>query len=823
MARSLRKTIESAADKVGGAEEPTSKVQEFLECMAQYDREFEKWEKRVEKILKRYRGPSSGEKGSTGARFNILWSNVQTLVPATFSKLPQPDVSRRFKDQDPVGRVSSMLLERSLEFEITHYTDYRATLRQCVMDRFLGGRGTGWIRYEPHFKGVEEGSSKPAQDDGVQITEDTDESPVEEQIDYECAPIDYVHWRDFGHEVARTWEEVTKVWRRVYMGEDAVKERFGEEIAKELPYDATPEGMNRADKTAQSERKKQAVVIELWDKTEGKAYWFSKSMKKILDEKDDPLKLQDFFPCPRPLYSTLTNETLVPVPDFTLYQDQAKTLDLLQDRASGLAEMLQVKGTYDASIPELARLFTEGVNGQLIAGKDWARFAEKNGMKGSLALVDLTPIAAALQTCQEAFKTETERVYEITGISDIIRGQTAPSETATAQQIKGQYASLRLRSMQDEVARFATECLQLKAQVICSKYTPQTIAAISAADQLNETDKPLVFTAAPAQVQPGMVPNVQLPPQEPQPTGPAMALLIGKDRLADPEADSPNPMRSFRIEVAADTLVQLDEEAEKKSRMEFVQSVGQYLEKALPVVQASPAAGPLVLELLGFGVRGFKVGKGLEGQIDAAIDGLKKSAQNPQPRPPDPAVVKAQMDKESEQARLQAEGQREQARLAHDQQVQQAADSHQQAQAAAEARLREQESNLTHQRELAKIAAQERADQRQDSFNRWKVDADNARAITVAEISAKSAMDTALLSAEQAANEEVNKDLGGSGGKERRGATKPIDALSKMHKESLDTHGKTLEAIAGLAKAVTAPKRLIRTPDGRAAGVETIP
>jgi hypothetical protein len=785
--------------------------------MVQYDREFQKWEKRSEKILKRYRGPTPSETGNTGAKFNILWSNVQTLVPATFSKLPQPDVSRRFKDQDPVGRVASMLLERSLEFEITHYTDYRSTLRQCVYDRFLGGRGTAWIRYEPHFKGAQEDeSTKTEKSDGDQITEDTQDSPVEEQIDYECAPIDYVHWKDFGHDVARTWEEVTKVWRRVYMSEDAVKERFGDEIAKGLSYDATPEGLNKADRTAQSEMKKQAVIIELWCKTEGKAYWFSKSMKKILDEKDDPLKLQDFFPCPRPLYSTLTNESLVPVPDFTLYQDQAKTLDLLQDRASGLAEMLQVKGTYDASVPELARLFTEGVNGQLIPGKNWAAFAEKNGMKGSLSLVDLTPIAAALQTCQEAFKTETERVYEITGISDIIRGQTAASETATAQQIKGQYASLRLRSMQDEVARFATECLQLKAQVICSKYTPQTIAAISAADQLNETDKPLVFTAAPAPAQPGMpAQNMAMGQPEPQPTGPAMALLIGQDRLQNPEADSPNPMRSFRIEVAADTLVQLDEEAEKKSRMEFVQNTGAFLEKALPVVQASPAAGPLVLELLGFGVRGFKIGKGIEGQIDAAVDMLKKAAQTPKPTPPDPTVVKAQMDQQTEQARL-----------AHDQQVQQAEDAHQQAEAAAKYKLQEQESQLTHQRELAKIAAQERADQRQDSFNRWKVEADNARAIVVAEISAKSAMDTALVSAEAAANKEVQDDLGDAGAGEAAATTKrrtkPIEALSKMHKESMDTHGKTLEAIAGIAKSLSAPKRLVRGPDGKAVGVETV-
>ena len=69
-----------------------------------------------------------------------------------------------------------MILERSLDFEITHYSDYRSTMRQCVQDRFLGGRGTAWIRYEPHFK-----TEKGEPDDGVQVTEDTDEAPAQQE------------------------------------------------------------------------------------------------------------------------------------------------------------------------------------------------------------------------------------------------------------------------------------------------------------------------------------------------------------------------------------------------------------------------------------------------------------------------------------------------------------------------------------------------------------------------------------------------------------------------------------------------------------------
>src|SRR3954463_3409718 len=149
----------------------SDELQGWLDSISTYEREFKKWEGRVEKILKRYRDERNDR--NDNARFNVLWSNVQTLVPATFSRLPVPDVTRRFKDNDPVGRVAALILERALDFEIQHYNDYRATLDQSVHDRFLGGRGTAWVRYEPHFKAL---PGKP--DDGVQITEDADEPEI---------------------------------------------------------------------------------------------------------------------------------------------------------------------------------------------------------------------------------------------------------------------------------------------------------------------------------------------------------------------------------------------------------------------------------------------------------------------------------------------------------------------------------------------------------------------------------------------------------------------------------------------------------------------
>ena len=71
-------------------------VQRYLDVMSTYDREFKRWEGRVEKIIKRYRDDRM--QTTSQSHYNILWSNVQTLKAATFSRMPKADVSRRFKD-----------------------------------------------------------------------------------------------------------------------------------------------------------------------------------------------------------------------------------------------------------------------------------------------------------------------------------------------------------------------------------------------------------------------------------------------------------------------------------------------------------------------------------------------------------------------------------------------------------------------------------------------------------------------------------------------------------------------------------------------------
>src|ERR1700675_154291 len=225
MAKTVRESLESV----------DSDYNKWIEAIAQYDKDFAKWEKRVQDILKIYRRETNVITHNTPAKFNVLWSNVQTLVPAVFSRVPKADVARRFKDSDPVGRVASQLLERALDFEIESYPDFAGTRRQSVYDRFLGGRATCWVRYEPHFETQQMMPPMPLPQEGVEVSSEVPEPIEVEVLKYEQAPVDYVHWRDFGHTVARTWDEVTAVWRRVYMTREAMVARFGDDLGNEIP------------------------------------------------------------------------------------------------------------------------------------------------------------------------------------------------------------------------------------------------------------------------------------------------------------------------------------------------------------------------------------------------------------------------------------------------------------------------------------------------------------------------------------------------------------------------------------------------------------
>ena len=698
--------------------------------------EDKKWLKRGDKIVKRYRDERQGY-SDAGKRYNILWANIQTMLPALYGRTPRAQVERRWKDKDPVGRAAAVILERALQYEIDHYGDFDNTNKHAVLDRLLPGRGTAWVRFET--KEIAE----------AEIVEEPTELVEQPDGTYECTPTDYVFWKDFRNSPARTWDEVTWVARRIYMSRaDGVK-RFGEDF-KEVPLAHEPIGLDDLSKTgasqAEQESLKKAIVWEIWSKTDKRVYWVAESHNKLLDSKEDPYGLDNFWPCPKPLFATQTTDTLVPVPDYALYQDQAEEIDMLTQRIGMLTEALKVVGVYDASQPAIARMLSEGVNNTLIGVDSWAAFGEKGGLKGTVDFLPLDQVVSALTHCYTAREQAKQVVYEVTGLSDIIRGASMASETATAQQIKSQYASLRLKRMQTEVAQFCSDLLRIKAQIMCDLYSPESLIEMSG---IMGTD------------------DAQYAEQ---------AVMLIKQE----------PSRSFRIEVAADSLVEMDEIGEKQSRTEFMQAFGAVLRDAVPMVQAAPEMGALVGEVLQFVVRTFKGGRQLENVLETTIAKMNEP-KPPAPPPPDPEQIKAQSAMQLEQAKQSAMAQTEQFKAQNAQAIEAA--------------------KMQHAIELENIKQQ----------------AETARAQFRAQLDAETKLQIAAMNAQAAEKPTAQISIDGkdelnSVGEEVRGIAENAASIMSEQNVAIVQAMNSLSEVLG---KMNKPKRreLIRGPDGKASGV----
>ena len=179
----------------------TPYVRQWKDEIDLYERTMEKWCKRGKKIYKRYKDVRSAREEAV-TRFNVLWSNVQTRLPALYARDPKPEVERRFKDRDPIGRQVAEILERALDYTVQHVNPFGRIVRQAVLDYELPGRGTIWVRYVPHFHKLDlhpeqqpSGTGAPADtalegksvtqeehEEGEQLTDDAPDPIAEEAL-----------------------------------------------------------------------------------------------------------------------------------------------------------------------------------------------------------------------------------------------------------------------------------------------------------------------------------------------------------------------------------------------------------------------------------------------------------------------------------------------------------------------------------------------------------------------------------------------------------------------------------------------------------------
>ncbi len=581
-------------------------LKKYLKEVVLAEKEQAEFIRKAKKVVERYRDEDRSKTSEDlPARYNILWSNTETMGPALYNRTPKVEVDRRFKDADPVGRTACQIWERAVQFSIDNY-DFDSVMKAVIKDYQLASRGTAWLRYEPFIS------------NGA--------------VSYQQVSCDHVHFTDFFHSPGKQWAHVRGVGRKVYLNRRQLIERFGKKIGGTIGLDFNGVDSTEDTKrmTSDQEEYRQAKIYEWWDAETMRVVWLSKSYPdNVLDMIDDPLGLHNFFPTPKPLFGTWSTDTLIPIPDYCLYQDQARELDQITIKIALLTDALRLVGVYDASFEKLGGILGNSSQNTLIPIHNYPKFAAQGGFEGVMQWMTLSDIVGALQAAYIARDKIKEEIDEITGIADIIRGSTSPTATtATEQQIKGQFATLRISDRQRDVERYACDLISLQGEIIAEHFEPQTLAMMSGYD---------IST-----------------PQVQEEFMPAVALL---------RAD---PMRSFRITIETDSMVAVDEAMDKQKTTEFLQTVGGFLSSAMDAIGKAPVLAPMMSEMLLFATRRYRAGRGLETAIETAGQALVQMAQQQmsQPPAPDPAMAKIQGDLRLEQVKSQNDFQLKQAELA---------------------------------------------------------------------------------------------------------------------------------------------------------------
>lgn len=595
--------------------------QPVLDAVEQAQRVFDPWLRfcmRIDRIIGAATDIASSfeNSGYVDQEFDLFWSSREILKPAIYSRAAVPAVAPMFSDRDMVATTASEMIERCLvsTFKRSDFNDVMLGVRDGLIDC---ARGVPRIVYESG-----EGKGKRV-----------------------C--FEYVDRADFIHDPARRWSEVGWVAFASHLTERQATKRFGAKKAQLLTYGRKRNEMD-GERIGTAEK---ARVLEVWHKADNRVYWVSEGVDELLDEKPPFLDLEGFWPCPPPAYGTLRPGTLVPVPDYTRYERTLEQINELTRRVHALLQWIRVRGLIpaggDAATAVESALAQQNDDVLLIPVPGAAL------MQGSGQFVQFLPLqefAAAITGLLEARRELIQNYYELSGISDIMRGATNAQETLGAQELKSQYGSVRVREKIDALQCVAKNVAQITAEIMCEKFDQKTLLDMSQMDlptaaEVKRRLKDLTSTAereldaltqqAEAAMRQAQVQGQQIPPEQAeqqfqqaqqqiiakyQPQIDALGKQVTIDAVMELIRDQ--KARAFSVEIATDSTIAPDEQAEKASRAEFLQAFSGTVAAIQPVLAMGEAGAKLAGEMLKFSLAPFRAGR----QLDAAIDDFVEAA-----------------------------------------------------------------------------------------------------------------------------------------------------------------------------------------------------
>lgn len=556
-----------------------------------------------------------GEAPWTDSDLDLFWSSMEVLKPAVYARPPKAAVRPRFSDRDPVKLKTAELLERVSDSAMA-FTGIDAVMGEVRNDLLFTNRGVLWLRYES--------------EDGQRV----------------C--WEHLDRTDFLHEPCRKWAEVGWVAGGFWMTHDELVARFGgkgglsDEVLSQAKFtskrDEQSDGYDRA-------RSRKCQVWEVWHRADNKVYWVTEGIDVLLDSGAPHLTLDGFFPCPCPAYGTLQRRSLIPVPDWERYAIHFRKISDLTARIYRLLDDVRMKGLIPAggTVGDAVEALIRSDDDRLLIPVEAAAMLQ-GGAQGFVVWLPLQELAAAITGLIEARGELIENFYQLSGISDIMRGATEAEETLGAQQLKSQYGSVRVRCKIDELQRIAADGIRITAEIAAEKFSKDTLLDMAQMDipSKRDIDKRIkeIEGGAEAELKDLGAKAAQMA-QQAQGADPAQAqaqfqqaqqAIVQKYAVMLEEAQSQvsiedvmrllrdDRARSFAFEVESDSTILTDELQEKASRNEFLTAFSTASQALMSVSAMGEEGAKLAGEMLRFTLSPYRAGRTLDGAIEAFIE-----------------------------------------------------------------------------------------------------------------------------------------------------------------------------------------------------------
>lgn len=625
--------------------EPAGVVRRWKLELEYSDSQEKAWRKDAERVISRYRGEeyrTDSHDGGTRIKnnaFNILWSNTETLRPALYNSTPRPRVRRRFRQEDDIGKAVSEVLERALSYMVDSY-DFDRTMGLALDDYLLPGRGVTRVRYVPTVEGSEG-------------------SEGEEELAYEEAVCEHVNWMDFRRGPGRTWDEVPWIAFRHRLTREQLVEKFGDDGKKvKLNLSIREDDEDKQDEDDQKRVFDRAEIWEIWDKEKKQVLFIHKDEREPLKVADDPLSLEGFFPIPRPLYSMESSTSLVPVPEYLLYETLARELDRVTSRIMKILEGLRLRGIYDSTLSELSRLYDAGDN-QMIPAENMAKlYGQTRGLDDAVWMLPVDTYAEVLRHLYDYRSALIQSIYEVTGISDILRGRSERNETATAQQIKSNWGTLRIQRRQREIQRYARDLIRIKAEVIAENFDIETLKTMTGLQYpTNEEKKQAMSTmqavkqrmAELSRMNPGR--EVKLPDAMQKGLEAAERILNTPSWEQIKETMQNDLLRGYKVEIETDSTIAEQMTEEKQDVVDMLNGLVEFSNGVGPAMQQGLLPPKALKSLLLATVRRFKLGEEVE---DAIEEAEIQQGEGPSPEEVEAQVKMQEMEHEKQKMQFEA-------------------------------------------------------------------------------------------------------------------------------------------------------------------------